>query len=34
MIGANLRWSSERGTETYVRCPSPAGPVRQAGATR
>ena len=34
MIGPNLRWSSERGTETYVRCPSPAGPVRQAGAAR
>jgi hypothetical protein len=34
MVGPNLRWSSERGTETYVRCPSPAGPVRQAGATR
>jgi hypothetical protein len=34
MVGSNLRWSSERGTETYVRCPSPAGPVRQAGAAR
>jgi hypothetical protein len=34
MVGPNLRWSSERGTETYVRCPSPAGPVRQAGAAR
>jgi hypothetical protein len=34
MIGPNLRWSSERGTETYMRCPSPAGPVRQAGAAR
>ncbi len=34
MIGPSLRWSSERGTETYVRCPSPAGPVRQAGAAR
>jgi hypothetical protein len=34
MIGPNLRWSSERGTETYVRCPSPAAPVRQAGAAR
>jgi hypothetical protein len=34
MIGPNLRWSSERGTETYVRCASPAGPVRQAGAAR
>jgi hypothetical protein len=34
MIGPNLRWSSERGTETYVRCPSPAGPVRQAGTAR
>jgi hypothetical protein len=34
MIGPNLRWSSERGTETYIRCPSPAGPVRQAGAAR
>jgi hypothetical protein len=21
LIGSNLRWSSERGTETYVRCP-------------
>jgi hypothetical protein len=30
MIGSNLRWSSERGTETYVRCPSPPGRVRQA----
>ena len=34
MVASNLRWSSERGTETYVRCPSPAGPVRQAGAAR
>jgi len=34
MVGPNLRWSSERGTETYVRCPSPAGPVRQAGTAR
>jgi hypothetical protein len=34
MIGPNLRWSSERGTETYVRCPSAAGPVRQAGGAR
>jgi hypothetical protein len=34
MVGPNLRWSSERGTETYVRCPSPAAPVRQAGAAR
>jgi hypothetical protein len=34
MVGPNLRWSSERGTETYVRCPNPAGPVRQAGAAR
>ena len=24
MIGANLRWSSERGTETYLRCGRPA----------
>jgi hypothetical protein len=30
MIRTNLRWSSERGTETYVRCPSPPGRVRQA----
>jgi hypothetical protein len=34
MNGPNLRWSSERGTETYVRCPSPAGPLRQAGTAR
>jgi hypothetical protein len=34
MVGPNLRWSSERGTETYVRCPNPTGPVRQAGAAR
>ena len=34
MVGPNLRWSSERGTETYVRCSSPAGSVRQAGAAR
>ena len=34
MVGPNLRWSSERGTETYVRCPSPAASVRQAGAAR
>jgi hypothetical protein len=34
MVGPNLRWSSERGTETYVRCPSPPAPVRQAGAAR
>ena len=27
--GRSFTW-----TETYVRCPSPAGPVRQAGATR
>ena len=27
--GRSFTW-----TETYVRCPSPAGPVRQAGAAR
>jgi hypothetical protein len=34
MIGDNLRWSSERGTETYLRCSEIVMPVRKAGAAR
>jgi len=34
LVGPNLRWSSERGTETYVRCPKQTVPEPEARQAR
>jgi len=34
LVGPNLRWSSERGTETYVRCPKQTMPAAEARQMR
>jgi len=34
LVGPNLRWSSERGTETYVRCPKQTVPEPEARQVR